>query len=244
MAEFSLTKNPVASLVRDLRKALQGHKYEIDENGFMHIREQTNVKVGGVFSSWVLRHEAVQRAIDAGDKLAEAAARAAVPRDSDLGCIRLMESADHNQIPDAGINFILDLVYGSSSKIATWYHGPFTSNWASFAAAESNWAGATSGPLATELANAEYDETNRQAAVFANPAASKTMTASTPTRFTLATGVSGLTLYGSTLNSVNTVGYDATDAVLLAAAQFDSPKSGLGAADKIDIEYEVVGSST
>jgi hypothetical protein len=155
-----------------------------------------------------------------------------------------MESADHNQIPDAGINFLLNVIFGSTAKIGTWYHGPFKSNWASFTAAQSNWAGATSGPLATELANADYDETNRQAAVFGTPAAAKTMTASAATRFTLATGASGITLYGSTLNSVATVGYNATDQVLLAAAQFGSPKAGLGAADKIDIEYEIVGSST
>jgi hypothetical protein len=244
MSEFSLTKNPVASLNRDLRKAIANNEYEFDEDGLLHVRERVNIKVGGVFSSWVLRHEAVQKAIETGDKLAEAAARAAVDRESDLGCFRMMESADCNQIPDAGVNFILDLVFGSRSKIATWYHGPFKTNWASFAGAQSNWAGATSGPLATELTNAEYDETNRQAAVFANPAATKTMTASAATRFTLSTGVSDITLYGSTLNSVNTVGYDATDAVLLAAAQFGSAKSGLGAADKIDIEYEIVGSST
>ena len=242
MFEFSLTKSPAASLLRDLRKALLNNKYEID--GADIVVPSSKLRAGGVFTSWVLRHEAVQRAIDAGDHLAELAARAAVPRDSDLGCFKMLESADHNRIPDHGINFLLNLLFGTQAKVSTWFHRPFTTNWSSFAAAQSNWAGASSGPLATELPNASYNETNRQAAVFANPAASKTMTASTATRFTLATGTSGITLYGSTLNNINTVAYNATDRILLAAAQFGSAKSGLGAADKIDIEYEIVGSST
>jgi hypothetical protein len=240
--EFSLTKNPIASLVRDLRKALTTNKFE--KNGPMiHVGGDVNIEVGGVFTSWVLRHEAVQRAIEAGDKLAEAAARAMVPQDSDAGCFRMLESADHNQIPDAGINFLLNLLFGTAPKETSWYHGPFKTNWTSFANAQSNWAG-TSGSLATELANTEYNESNRQSATFANPAASRVMTASTPTRFTLADGVSGITLYGSTLNSTSTVAYNNTNEILLAAAQFGSPKSGLGAADKIDIEYEITGSSS
>jgi len=241
--EFSLTKNPVASLVRDLRKALTNHKYETDGSDVV-VEGDVNVRVGGVFTSWVLRHPSVQKAIESGDHLAEAAAREAARLADDLSCVRLMESADHNQVPDKGINFLLDLLFHTQAKVSTWYHGPFTSNWSSFAAAQSNWAGATSGPLATELANASYDETNRQAAVFATPADSKSITASTPTRFTLATGTSDITLYGSTLNSTNTVAYNATDQHLAAAAQFGSAKSGLGAADKIDIEYEISGSST
>lgn len=240
--ELSLTKNPAASFVRDLKRALRTFQYEQD--GSALILPESKLRVGGVFTSWVLRHERVQKAIETGDALAEQAARALAPRGSDVGYFKMQASADHNMIPDAGVEHILDVIYGGTSKVATWYHGPFTSNWSSFALAESNWAGATSGPLATELPNASYDETNRQAAVFADPAASKTMTASSPTRFTLATGVSGVTLYGSTLNSTSTVNYNATDEVLLAAAQFGSPKAGLGAADKIDIEYEIVGSST
>jgi hypothetical protein len=243
MNEFSLTKNPVTSLVRDLRKALTANKYEKD-GALIHVGGDVNISMGGVFTSWVLRHPIVQRAIETGDHAAEMAARAIVNTAHDTGFVKMMESADHNQIPDAGINYILDVIYGSTSKKTTWYHGPFKSNWSSFASAQSNWAGAGSGPLATELANAEYDEANRQAAIFGDAAASKSLTASAATRFTLATGVSGITLYGSTLNSSSTVAYNATDQVLLAAAQFGSAKSGLGAADKIDIEYEIVGSST
>ena len=241
MSEFSLSKNPVASLVRDLKHALRNKKYELD--GADLVVPSSKIRAGGVFTSSILRHPAVQKAIEAGDKLAEAAARQAAFMAPDADCERMLESVDHNQIPDAGINFLLDLLFGSASKISTWYHGPITTNWSGFAGAQSNWAGATGG-LATELPEANYNETNRQAAVFANPAASKSITASTPTRFTLATGTSGITLYGSTLNETNTVAYNATDKILLAAAQFGSAKSGLGAGDKIDIEYEIEGSST
>jgi len=242
MSEFSLSKNPAASLVRDLKHALRNKKYELD--GADLVVPSSKIRAGGVFTSSILRHPAVQKAIEAGDKLAEAAARQVAFMAPDAACERMMESVDHNQIPDAGINFLLDLLFGSATKISTWYHGPFTTSWSSFAGAQSNWAGATGGPLATELPEASYTETNRRPAMFANPAASKSITASEPTRFTLAAGTSGITLHGSTLNETNTVAYNATDKILLAAAQFGSAKSGLGEGDKIDIEYMIEGSST
>lgn len=241
--EFSLTKNPVASLVRDLRRAILNKRYELDKADLI-VQGGANIRVGGVFTSQVLRHEAVQRAVEAGDRVAETVARCAAALRPESEFVPMMASVDHNQIPDAGINFLLDLLFHTSqAKVTTWYHGPFTTNWTSFDGALSNWSGPTA-PLATELPNAAYDESNRQAAVFATQAASKSMTASTPTRFTLATGQSGVSLYGSTLNSINTVGYDATDRILLAATQFAEAKSGLGATDKIDIEYSISGSST
>lgn len=244
--EFTLTKNPVASLVRDLRRLFSGKKYEIDEEGFAHFRNQTNVKVGGVFDSWVMRHESVQRAIETGDKLAEMAARALLDTSSDAGYFRTMESCgDHNKIPDAGINFILNVILGSTSKVATWYHGPFENDWSSsFATGTASWAGALSGPLGTELGADQYDEGARVAAIFGDAAAAKSIAASAASRFTISTGESGITLYGSTLNNVATVAYNATDKVLLAAALFGSAKSGLGGGDKVDIEYSLTGSST
>lgn len=241
--EFSLTKNPITSLVRDIRRALTTNKYEKD-GPLTYIGGDVNIKIGGVFTSWVLRHEAVQRAIETGDKLAEAAARSLVPKGTDLGHFRLLESVDHNLIPEEGINFVLDLLFHTGQgKQNTWYHGIFTSNWIPSPTAKSDWA-KISGGLADELPNASYDETNRQPAVFATVAASKEIASSTPTRFALAAGTSGITIYGSTLNSTNTVAYTGTDEVLLSAARFNNEKSGLGESDKIDIEYTIEGSST
>ena len=243
MSEFSLTKNPSAALVRDLRKALVNHQYETD--GADVVVPKVNIRAGGVFTSRVLRHPMVAKAIEAGDKVAETVARYNAALRPEAQFEAMMHSADHNQIPDAGISFLLNLLFHSgTSKVGTWYHGPFKTNWTAFTAAKSNWAGGTSGPLATELQAAEYDEGIRQAAQFATATSGTTITASAPTRFTLATGVSGIDLYGSTLQNVQTVNYDAQDKVLLAAARFGTAKSGLGASDKIDIEYEITGSST
>jgi hypothetical protein len=241
--EFSLFKKPIASLIKDLKKALLNNRYEHDGAAIV-VGDHVNIRIGGVFHSWVMRSEAVQRAIEAGDKLAEAAAREAAFLVDDLKCVRLMESADHNEVPTLGMNFVLNLLFhAGTSKVGTWYHGPFTTNWTNFTTADSSW-GKVSGGLATELANASYVETNRQAAVFGDVAANKTITASTATRFTFETGVTNISIYGSTLNNTNTVAYSGTDKVLLSAAPFDAPKQGLGAGDKLDIEYEMEGVST
>lgn len=254
--EFSLTKNPIASLIRDVRRLLEKRRYEVDENGFIHFRNRVNIKAGGFFTSSVLRHEAVQRALDAGDELALKAAQAMVSRFSDEGCFRMMESYDHNQVPDAGIDFFLDLLLGDGSKVSAWYHGPFCSSWTSFDDALSNWAGGstlvTPGVKARELQASEYDEGNggsRPLANFANPPSGQTISASTPTRITLSSGISALNLHGSTLNSINQINYNQTTQTVIAAAAFmdgetPAPKQNLTGGDKIDLDYEMSGQST
>jgi hypothetical protein len=155
-----------------------------------------------------------------------------------------MESKEPNLIPNVGLNFVLNVLFFSTSKISTWYHGPFISNWTPVATAQSNWAGAGSGPLATELANAQFDESNRQAATFGTTASSQSISSSASTTITLATGESGITLYGTTLNQSSTVAYNATDLILLAATAFSTAKSGLGAADVINLDYTISASSS
>ena len=245
--EFDLVKNPVQSLLRDLKRLVSAHKYEFD-GPQMVFRDDVNLTVGGVFHTQVLRHEAVQRAIEEGDFGWAQTMRKLVRDAGDVvdhrGYFVLSDDLDPNLIPDAGINFILDVIYGNATRYATWYHGPFTSNWTPGVGALSNWAGAGSGPLATELANAAYDETNRQAAVFGDAASGKSLSSSAATRFTLASGQTGVSIYGSTLNSIATPAYNATDQILIAATRFGSTKSGLGATDKLDIEYTISGSST
>jgi hypothetical protein len=206
-----------------------------------------NVQVGGVFDSQIQRHDLVQQAIDDGDVARERWLREWVRKTGALarreGYHVQQVGADHNLIPDAGINTLLDIIFGATSKITTWYQGPFTSNSTPGAAWVSNWAGAGSGPLATELANAAYDETNRQAATFGS-AATKSIATSSATTFTIAAGQSDISLYGSTLNDIATVAYNATDQVLMAATRFASAKTGLGAADVVNISYTISGSSS
>lgn len=245
MFEFKLGASPV-SLFKDLRRALANRKVDFTENGLMILRE-AGIQVGGVFESQVLRHDFVQRAIDEGDPDREAWARewvrATGAHRNFTGYHTQQQSADKNLVPDAGLNTLLNIIFGSTAKISTWYQGPFTSNSTPGASWASNWAGASSGPLATELPNAAYDESNRQAAVF-GAASSKTIATSSATTFTIAAGQSDLSIYGSTLNNIATVAYDATDRVLMAATRFTSPKSGLGAADVVQISYSFTGSST
>jgi hypothetical protein len=62
----------------------------------------------------------------------------------------------------------------------------------------------------------------------------------------LQTGSTGLSIYGATLNSTNTCKYNGTagDEVLIAATEFGSAKTGLGAADVINVSYSITGSSS
>jgi hypothetical protein len=242
--EFNMASAP-DSLLRDIKRAAADRAIEITDTGDVLIGRDVNFKVGGVFDAWISRSDEVQAAIDAGDTPREVFLRESMLASGAVGrgYHNQQFSHDHNLIPDAGINALLMIIFGATAKVATWFQGPFTSNSTPGASWTSAWAGASSGPLATELANAAYNESNRQAAVF-GAASAKSIATSSPTTFTIATGQSGITLYGSTLNSTATVAYNATDQVLMAATRFTSAKSGLGAADVVNISYTITGSST
>ena len=220
-------------------QAVKDGKIEFTDDGLMVVRQ--DFAVGGVFNARILRDELVQDAIEQGDPEMEAWARQQALAGKG-NYFELSAERSPNRIPDAAINNILDVYFGSASKTSVWYIGCFTSDWTPGAGALSNWAGATSGPLATELPNASYTESNRQIAAFGS-AASKKIATSTAATFTLATGISNVTLYGATLNSIATVAYNATDQRLAAATRFATAKSGLSAGDKAEISYEVSGSS-
>ena len=247
---FRDNPDKLTRLLRDIRRAQASGEIEFSESGMMIVHNNVNIEAGGVFHSSVLRHESVQRAIDEGDPELEAWAREWVRKSGDLhsgrGYFRSQVGADHNIIPTFGRNYLLDLLLdATTSKITAWYHGPFKSNWTPSATARSNWAGATSGPLATEVADADIDESGRQQATFTTAAASAAKGATTPTRITVASGTSGITLYGSTLNESATIGYNVTDKVLLSAAAFASgAKSNLGATDKVDLDFDIAATST
>ena len=202
--------------------------------------------IGGVFHSSVSRHEDIQRAIDDHDPEKEQWVRKQVAAKrrqlSKAGFVTVQEEHTHNLIPNKGLEFLLNLAFSSRAKVSTWYHGPFISNWTPPASAESNWAGVTSGPLATELPSAQFVESNRQPAMFAD-ATDGTIETSGATQITIAAGVSGLTVYGTTLNSSQAVGYNSSDQVLLAATRFATPKSGLGETDILNLSYTLTASS-
>ena len=237
-------------LVREVKAAQAAGKLGFSDDGKLMILTPAKIEVGGHFNSWVLRHEDVQQAIDDGDPEKEAWVREALLRNgaefSDRGFFRTMEGHDHNLIPDAGINAMLSILFRTASaKVSNWYQGPIKTNVTPAAGWLSNWSGAGGAAPASELVpTTDYTVSARVEALFANVAASKKITTSTATRFTLASGTSGITLYGSTLNSVATAAYNVTDQVLAAATLFATAKSGLGAADKIDIEYEISGASS
>ena len=240
--EFTLDGSASEALVNDIKKALLNNRYEINDQGLLVIGNNVGVELGGVFECHVDRDPRVSRAMESGDLAEEMAARELVAmkggyKDS------LMHSVDHNLMPDAGINYVLNVLFYTTSKIATWYQGPFKSDWTPVAGALSNWAGAGSGPLATELTDAEYDESGRQAMTFGTAASAKAISTTTASTFTIASGVSSLSLYGSTVNSIATVAYNSTDQILAAATRFSSTKTGLGATDVVNISYSLSGAS-
>lgn len=238
----------IEALVREVKAAQAAGKIGFSDDGKLMIMTPAHLSVGGVFNSWVLRHEAVARAIEEGDPEKEAWVRESLMRGgaefSDAGYFRTMEGADHNLIPDAGINAMLDILFRTAvSKKSNWYQGPIKTNVTPASGWLSNWSGAGGAAPASELVpTTDYTVSARPEAVFT--AAGSKKIACTATRFTLSAGASGITLYGSTLNSVATAAYNVTDQVLAAATLFATAKSGLGAGDKIDIEYEIQGASS
>lgn len=238
----------IDQIVKEVKAAQAAGKIDFVD-GQMVITTPAHMTVGGYFNSSVMRHESIQRAIEDRDPEKEQWLRNQLfmtgAVNSDRGYVRMMEGRDHNLIPDAGINAFLDILFRTAvSKVSNWYQGPIKSNVTPGSGWLSNWSGATGAAPGAELVSTtEYSVAARVEAVFGS-AGSKKITTSTPTRFTLPAGTSGITLYGSTLNSVSTAAYNATDKVLAAATLFSSAKSGLGAGDKIDIEYEISGASS
>jgi hypothetical protein len=160
------------------------------------------------------------------------------------------------------MKYLLNVIFGSTSKESTWYVGLIASNHSPDSDWTSVWAGASSGPEATELNDSvqyaaagstgnSYTASGRPSAAFgaaANGTApgTGTIATSSATAFTLQTGSTGLSIYGATLNSINTCKYNGTagDEVLIAATAFGSAKTGLGAADVINVSYSITGSSS
>ncbi len=245
MHEIDFTNGDgLQNILRDIKRAVENKQIEFTPDGLMVLGE-ANFKVGGVFDTTVQRHEYVQRAMDEGDHEAEAWWRNWALENhldqSRKGYFTLDASKDYNLIPDAGIDFILNVIFGGTSKIATWYLGLFTSNSTPAADWDGLWANANL--KATELTNAQITGSARPSCAFGT-AASKSISTSSPASVTIEAGITGVDLYGATLNESSVIANSTSGKILLAATLFGTPKSGLGAADVVNVSYSVTGSST
>jgi hypothetical protein len=250
MFEINLSKgDQLSSLVKDLKRAAMKRQFEPTPDGLVLVGGHVNLAIGGIFTSWIQRHEWVQKAIDAGDKEKEAWMRKAVYM---LGLAHRRENyftdmvaADHNLIPNAGLRQILNCIFGSTAKISTWYQGLIVSS----AAPAANWTGAwgaVSGGSADELPAASYGggSGTRQSTAFTNIASGLKIESTAPASFTLHTGATA-DVYGSTLNESAVPQYtNSPTKILIAATQFSVPKTGLAATDVINVDYEITASST
>jgi len=232
------------SLLRDFKRALETCQYEFVQGGGI-LLSRAKAVIGGVFPFQLLRHEAVLRAEQEGDLEKAAWLRQWVREQGErvrAGFVEIASEVSPNLIPDAGLTYMLGSSMDSATtKKSAWYFGPFSTNWTPGASAVSNWAGAGSGPLATEFTT--YDESNRQA-WSRGTASAKSVTNSSATTLTISTGVSNATLYGLTLNSVATQNYNVTDQILAAASKFSVAKTGINAADVANLTYTLTASSS
>ena len=237
MSEYEFLEGRDLQLIlKDLNRAVGNNKVQFDDQGRMIFN---NLFIGGVFTSWGQRDEQVQLAMDEGDVEKEWWLRNALlsgqkrPELFDFG-----RSDDPNLLPALGLDFVNNVCFhASQSKVSTWYHGPFTndasvdSTWTA-----ANWSGGGS-PKADELPSAQYGggSGSRVSATFANASSGGVIQQSTNSDFVFHTGVSGVTIYGGTLNSVATVG--ATTGILASATNHGA-KGPFSAADTYSTYYK------
>lgn len=248
---FGTDPERLKNILTDLKRAQAAGQVQFTPTGLM-VLGPAAMNFSGVYHTKVLKHEEVLKSIQAGDPERELWARAqALANGFDKtghGYVNMaeMESHDHNIVPTIGRNFILDLIFRSAvSKINSWYFGPFKTSWTPAATAVATWAGPTSN-LATEVVGTtDITATSRQLATFGNAASASVVTTSTATAITIASGVSNLTLYGSTLNEMSVIAYDAdATKILLSAAAYSTAKSGLSASDVVNMTFQLTASSS
>ena len=238
--EFNLRMGKLAD---ELRKLWLRRKYDI--NGPTVVFREPQIQVQGIFRDEVWEHPDVIRAMEDGDMEREMWVREWVLRVGQRHEYVQISSADTpNRVVNDGLDFVLNLLFYTTSKISTWYYGPFTSNWMPGATSQSNWAGISSGPVATELPDASFNESGRQAATFGSAASSQAIETSATTDVTIATGISGVSIYGHTLNESATVAYNSTDKILLSGTRRSEALTGLAAGSVLKLGYSFGVSST
>jgi len=228
------------ALMRDLARLLANRKYEFSDDGLMVFGNDVKMSIGGVFDTGASRTEAVQRALDDGDP-----EKAWSLRGQEGPRVRFGQELSPNIVPTVGLNHIIDVVLAGGTQAVTWYYGAFMSMWSPAPTAGSNWAGSSSGPLATELTALQGDIVARPAATFGTPASGGQITTSALATITLSsTVVTGLTWYGTTLNNIADIGYNASDKILLSAATRDEAMTGLLYGDGLHLGYIFGATST
>lgn len=200
--------------------------------------------IGTTYHTKIKRHESIMRALETGDPEFVRLVRnqlfaTGMARQGD-GYVVIDESEDHNLVPTTGLNHWLAVCFDSSTaKRGFWYVGLFTSNSTPALGWDGDW-GAVSGGDATEMTAAQMDGLSaRPAVTFGSAPGGGVLSSSASTSITLASGVADLTVYGATLNSLSTIAYNSGASILISAVRFNTPKSGLDAGDKIDLDFEI-----
>lgn len=145
----------------------------------------------------------------------------------------LEESADHNVVPDAALNKLLDIMFHGESAISPWYILLFNDDVTPGAGATYATPGFTESTNYSESTRVEFNEAAASEESISNGAnkASFTMSASE-------------TIYGAALVSHSTKGDTSTSgAVLFGAARFGSPK-GVASDEVLKVTVTISASST
>lgn len=138
---------------------------------------------------------------------------------------------EHNLVVNEGLNKLLDVMFGGSSQITTWYVGLFEGNYTPVATVTA----ATITAASTECT--AYDETTRQEYVEAAAASQSITNAASRATFTFN---ATKTIYGAFL--VSAAAKSATTGTLFSAARFGSSKSVV-AADQLLLTYALGAAS-
>jgi hypothetical protein len=149
------------------------------------------------------------------------------------------EYVGKNLIPTAGLNHILDVVLGATSKNSTWYVGVFKNNYTPIGTnTASNSLGAAG--LYGECQDADYDSpaTNRPAFTPAASAAGVITNSASKAEFTFAASI---TVYGAFL--VSSQAKTATTGTLIAAKKFDVSRAVVDN-DILYVTYEITATSS
>ena len=137
-----------------------------------------------------------------------------------------------NLVVDQGLIHVLNTVFAGAAQVTQWYIGLFSGN----VAPAATWTGANVVAQATEFT--DYTPAARQA-WNTDPTSSQSVgNAGDEAMFTF-TGT-GHTVRGAFLAQASAQG--ATTGILMAATRFSADRTGLGAPDRLGVEYVVTAS--
>jgi hypothetical protein len=132
-----------------------------------------------------------------------------------------------NLIVNQGLNHILDVVFGNSTQVATWYVALFNTD----STPASTWTYAT--PVYTE--STDYTEGTRPAYVEAAAASQQITNSASKATFTMNTTT---TIYGASLVSLSTKGDTAGGGTMMAASKFAASRAVVNT-DSLLITYTI-----